>query len=96
MWADIFTKPLQGREFMDFRAELMKFPVDYEDGSTCEYLVNTTVVSDTNGVHKGKSNVCYRSYAEATRVMIKSEVPGRARRTRFPRDTGFSNMMTVT
>ena len=31
MWDDILTKPLQVKAFREFRAELMNFPVDYED-----------------------------------------------------------------
>ena len=63
MWVDILTKPLQGRAFREFRAELMNFPVDYEDKSTFEDLVNTRGVSDTNGVYTVKYNACYRSYS---------------------------------
>ena len=56
MWENILTKPLQGREFREFRVELINFPVDYEDESTCEYVVKTTCLSDKNDVHTGKNN----------------------------------------
>ena len=31
IWANILTKNLQCRAFREFRAELMKFPVDYKE-----------------------------------------------------------------
>ena len=31
MWNEIFTNPLQGITFSEFIAELMNFPVEYED-----------------------------------------------------------------
>ena len=45
MWDEISTKPLQGRAFREFRVELKNFPVDYEDKSTCEYVVKTIGVT---------------------------------------------------
>ena len=36
MWADIMTKPLQGTAFRVMRAELMNFPVNYEDPEEIE------------------------------------------------------------
>jgi hypothetical protein len=33
MWADILTKPLQGMAFQTMRAQLMNFPINYEDPS---------------------------------------------------------------
>ena len=68
-------------------------------------------MSYTNGVHTGKSNTLYMSYAEATRATIKSsvtspqkcvggtqnpEVPGRASRMVLLRATGFSHLMVAT
>ena len=34
----------------------MNFPVDYEDGSTYEDVINTKGMFDTNYVHTGKIN----------------------------------------
>jgi hypothetical protein len=31
MWADVLTKPLQGMAFQTMQAELMNFPMNYED-----------------------------------------------------------------
>ncbi len=31
MWADVLTKPLHGMAFQTMQAELMKYPVNYED-----------------------------------------------------------------
>ena len=38
MWADINTKPRQGKGFREFRAKLMNCPVDYEDSTNYEDL----------------------------------------------------------
>ena len=44
MWADMLTKPLQGKKFRLMRATLMNFPVDYKEqtnlNATCN-MVNT-------------------------------------------------------
>ena len=71
MWAYILTNPLQVRAFSEFKAELMKLPVDYEDKITYKNVVNTTEVSDTNVVQIGNSNDRYRSYAKASRPTTK-------------------------
>ena len=31
MWADVLTKPLQGKAFREMRSKLMNMPVDYVD-----------------------------------------------------------------
>lgn len=31
MWADVLTKPLQGLKFLQMRAVLMNYPLDYSD-----------------------------------------------------------------
>ena len=36
IWANIFTKPLQGKAFRELKAELINCPVDYEEESTHE------------------------------------------------------------
>ena len=41
MWADILTKPPQGRAFREFRAELMNCTVEYKEESTFEDVDNT-------------------------------------------------------
>ena len=51
---------------------MINCPVEYEDEISCEYNGKTTGVSDTNGVHIGKSNIRYRPYIEATIATIKS------------------------
>ena len=38
MWADINTKPLQGKKFKVNRAKLMNCPVDYEDSIEYENI----------------------------------------------------------
>ena len=91
--------------------ELMNFPVDYEEKSTCEDLVNTKVVSNTNNVQACNNNYRYRSYAESNISTIKSsmaslqvcvggtqnpEFPGRSKITVFPRAMVFSHMTAVT
>ena len=50
MWDNILTNPLQFKEFREFRAELMNFPVDYKDEITCEGVRKSTGMSDTNNV----------------------------------------------
>ena len=105
MWDEILTKSLQGRAFMEFRADIFNSTVYYEDKGTCEDLVNATGFSNKNDINTGKSNACYSSYSEATKSTIKSivaslqycvggnqnpEVPGRYQRTVFPRYPLFS------
>ena len=69
---DIFTKPLQGRAFIEVRAELMNFSVDYEYEIICEYAGNTTGVYKTNlCIQIGRINSHYIVYTEATRATIK-------------------------
>ena len=70
IWNNILTNPHKFIAFKEFKEELMKRPVDYDDESTCEYVGNTTVVSDTNYLQTVKTNSRYRSYAEATRSTI--------------------------
>ena len=50
MWDNILIKPLQLRAFRDFRVEILNLSVDYKYKSTCEDVVKTTGVSNTNYV----------------------------------------------
>ena len=49
----------------------MNWKIDYEDKSNYEYVGNTTGVSETNGVHKGKTTARFSPYDEATIETIK-------------------------
>jgi hypothetical protein len=40
MWADIMTKPLQGRAFRVMRAKLMNCDVDYDNGETPAQVIH--------------------------------------------------------
>ena len=48
IWADILTNPLQGRAFREFRAELMNYPVDYEEEIKHKDGGNTVILYNTN------------------------------------------------
>ena len=48
IWADILTNPFQGRAFREFRAELMNYPVDYEEEIKHNDGGNTLILSNTN------------------------------------------------
>ena len=72
MWANILTKPLQGKVFRVFRAKLMNCPVEYEEKITCEDAENTTGVYNKNYVQTVRTNTQKISYAEATGATIKS------------------------
>ena len=56
MWADVLTKPLQGKAFRVMRSRLMNMPEDYVDPPT-----QTTGVSQLN-VHWGTPIANYRRY----------------------------------
>ena len=47
IWADVFTKPLQGTEFKEMRYMLINFPVDYVDSCTKD-VDRISVVSNTD------------------------------------------------
>jgi hypothetical protein len=45
MWADVLTKPLQGRKFRDMRAFLQNCPQDYKDDTEVASLMKTQDVA---------------------------------------------------
>ena len=72
MWDGILTNPLQGREFREFRSELMKYLVGYNYGSANEYEIKTTGGYKAKiCVQTGTTNNRYISYAESKISVIK-------------------------
>ena len=63
MWADINTKPRQGRGFREFRAKLMNCPVNYNDTTTYDDL------DMKNG--KSKPQTCVFGKVNGKRVLVR-------------------------
>ena len=46
MWADVLTKPLQGKAFREMRSKLMNMPVDYVDPPAQKIILKTSCIRE--------------------------------------------------